>query len=82
MTFRVGGPQSPFSISSSSILFFVLLPFFLKTKSIIYSGYLILEEIISNYLVISYTESKTHQPFSHKRFMPHKDPFLGNKNPL
>ena len=30
--FRVGGPQSPFSISSSFILFFVSLPFFLKTK--------------------------------------------------
>ena len=29
---RVGGPQSPFSISSSIILFFVLFPFFLKTK--------------------------------------------------
>ena len=30
---RVGGPQSPFSISSSIILFFVLLPaFFLRTK--------------------------------------------------
>ena len=28
-TFRVGGPESPFSISSSFILFFVLLPFFL-----------------------------------------------------
>ena len=32
-TFRVGGPQSPFSISSSFILFFVLPPFFLKTKT-------------------------------------------------
>ena len=32
-TFRVGGPQSPFSISSSFILFFVLLPFFLNTKT-------------------------------------------------
>ena len=31
-TFRVGGPQSPFSISSSFILSFVLLPFFLNTK--------------------------------------------------
>ena len=31
--FRVGGPQSPISISSSFILFFVLLPFFLNTKS-------------------------------------------------
>ena len=31
-TFRVGSPQSPFSISSSFILFFVLLPFFLNTK--------------------------------------------------
>ena len=31
-TFRVGGPQSPFSISSSFILFFILLPFFLKSK--------------------------------------------------
>ena len=33
-TFQVaiGGPQSPFSNSSSFILFFVLLPFFLKTK--------------------------------------------------
>ena len=31
-TFRVGGPQSPFSTSSSFILFFVLLPFFLNTK--------------------------------------------------
>ena len=31
-TFRVGGSQSPFSISSSFILFFVLLPFFLNTK--------------------------------------------------
>ena len=30
--FRVGDPQSPFSISSSFILFFVSLPFFLKTK--------------------------------------------------
>ena len=30
--FRVGGPQSPFSISSSFILSFVLLPFFLNTK--------------------------------------------------
>ena len=30
--FWVGGPQSPFSISSSFILFFVWLPFFLKTK--------------------------------------------------
>ena len=34
MTFGVGGPQSPFSISSSFILFFVLLPFFLETKKI------------------------------------------------
>ena len=33
-TFRVGGPQSPFSISSSFILSFVLLPFFLNTKMI------------------------------------------------
>ena len=33
-TFRVGGPQSPFSISSSFILSFVLLPFFLNTKNI------------------------------------------------
>ena len=32
MTFRFGGPQSLFSISSSFILSFVLLPFFLKTK--------------------------------------------------
>ena len=32
-TFRVGGPQSPFSISSSFILSFVLLPFFLNTKN-------------------------------------------------
>ena len=31
-TFRVGGPQSPFSISSSFILSFILLPFFLNTK--------------------------------------------------
>ena len=31
-TYRVGGPQSPFCISSSYILFFVLLPFFLKIK--------------------------------------------------
>ena len=31
-TFRVGGPQSPFSISSSFMLSFVLLPFFLNTK--------------------------------------------------
>ena len=31
-TFRVGGPQSPFSISSSFILFFILFPFFLNTK--------------------------------------------------
>ena len=31
-TFRVGGPRSPFSISSSFILSFVLLPFFLNTK--------------------------------------------------
>ena len=31
-TFRVGSPQSPFSIPSSLILFFVLLPLFLKTK--------------------------------------------------
>ena len=31
-TFRVGGPQAPFSISSSFILSFVLLPFFLNTK--------------------------------------------------
>ena len=31
-TFRVGGPQSPFSISSSFILFFVVPPFSLKTK--------------------------------------------------
>ena len=31
-TFRVGGPQSPFSISSSFILSFVLLSFFLNTK--------------------------------------------------
>ena len=31
-TFRVGSPQLPFSISSSFILFFVLLPFFLNTK--------------------------------------------------
>ena len=31
-TFRVGGPQSPFSISSSFILSFVLLPFFINTK--------------------------------------------------
>ena len=30
--FRVGDPQSPVSISSSFILFFALLPFFLKTK--------------------------------------------------
>ena len=30
--FRVGDPQSPFSFSSSFILFFVSLPFFLKTK--------------------------------------------------
>ena len=29
---RVGGWQSPFSVSSSFILFSVLLPFFLKTK--------------------------------------------------
>ena len=33
-TFRVGGPQSPFSISSSFILSFVLLPFFLYTKAL------------------------------------------------
>ena len=32
--FRVGDPQSPFSISSSFILFFVSLPFFLKTKRV------------------------------------------------
>ena len=32
-TFRVGGPQAPFSISSSFILSFVLLPFFLNTKN-------------------------------------------------
>ena len=32
-TFRVGGPQSPFSISSSFILFFVLLHFYLKDKN-------------------------------------------------
>ena len=32
-TFRVGGPQSPFSISSSFILSFVLLAFFLNTKT-------------------------------------------------
>ena len=31
-TFRVGGPQSPFSISSSFILSFVLLHSFLNTK--------------------------------------------------
>ena len=31
-TFCVGGPQSPFSMSSSFILFFTLSPFFLKTK--------------------------------------------------
>ena len=31
--FRVGGLQSPFSISSSFLLFFVLLPFFLNTKN-------------------------------------------------
>ena len=31
-TFRVGGPQSPSSISSSFIFSFVLLPFFLNTK--------------------------------------------------
>ena len=31
-TFRVGGPQSPFSFSCSFILSFVLLPFFLNTK--------------------------------------------------
>ena len=31
-TFRVGGPRSPFSISSSFILSFVLLPFFLNTN--------------------------------------------------
>ena len=31
-TFRVGGPRSPFSISFSFILFFVLLPFLLNTK--------------------------------------------------
>ena len=31
-TFRDVGPQSPFSISSSFIFFFVLLPFFLNTK--------------------------------------------------
>ena len=31
-TFRVGDPQAPFSISSSFILSFVLLPFFLNTK--------------------------------------------------
>ena len=30
--FRVGGPQSPFSISSHFTLVSVLLPFFLKTK--------------------------------------------------
>ena len=30
--FWVGGPQMPFSLSSSFILFFVLLPFFIKTK--------------------------------------------------
>ena len=30
--FWVGDPQSPFSVSSSFILFFVSLPFFLKTK--------------------------------------------------
>ena len=33
--FLFGGPQSPFSISSSCIVFFVSLPFFLKTKSIL-----------------------------------------------
>ena len=32
-TFRVGGPQSPFSISSSFILSFVFPPFFLNTKT-------------------------------------------------
>ena len=32
MNFREGSPQSPFSISSSFILFFVLLPFFLNTN--------------------------------------------------
>ena len=31
-SFRIGGPQSPFSISSSFILSFVLLPFFLNTN--------------------------------------------------
>ena len=31
-SFRAGGPQSPFSISSSFILSFVLLPFLLNTK--------------------------------------------------
>ena len=31
-TFRVGGPQSPFSICSSSILFFIFTHFFLETK--------------------------------------------------
>ena len=31
-TFRVGGPQSPLPLSSSFVLFFVLLPFFLSTK--------------------------------------------------
>ena len=31
-TFRVGGPQAPFSFSSSFILFFVLFPFFLKQE--------------------------------------------------
>ena len=36
-TFRVGGPQSPFSISSSFILFFVLLPFSLNTQKIYHS---------------------------------------------
>ena len=34
-TFRVGGPQSPFSISSSFILFFILFPFFFKTQIIL-----------------------------------------------
>ena len=42
---RVGGPQSPFSISFSFILFFVLLPFFLNTKTERqYYAYSILED--------------------------------------
>ena len=44
---RVGGPKLPFSISSSFILFFVLLPFLLKTKKISLSAPTLLRCMLS-----------------------------------